>query len=141
MSKIDAFLQQFEDIDLPKLEIKELLKYYWGIHNKRSELENSAKKLKAKEGDICDVIGQIMKDRGQTSSGKTEFGEAHFRKTEKVITNDAAAFRAWLQENPEQIDILGNSPYTQDKMKEMVGDGELPPGTDWYREQKVVVKK
>lgn len=147
MSKIDEFLEMFEVIDLTGLKIRELLRYYQAVNNKRSELEGSVKKLKAVEDTIKGHIGQIMKDCGQTSSGKTEFGEAHFRISNSITTKDAPVFIEWLRKNPDQLSILGTKPYTQDKMKEMIGydkDKELPdlpPGTEWYREQKVVIKK
>lgn len=148
MSKIDDFLKKFDETYiLHEIEPAQLIKFYHQINDKQSAMVKDAKKLKAAEDTIKNVIGLIMKDRGQTSSGKTEYGEAHFKIFNSITTKDAPVFIEWLRENPDQLNILSTKPYVQDKMKEMVGydkDKELPdlpPGTEWYREQKVVIKK
>ena len=148
MSKIDDFLKQFDAAyNLGTMEPAQLIHLYRQINDKRSAMDKDAKKLKAKEEAIKSAVGQLMKDREQTSSGKTAYGEAHFKTSNSITTKDAPIFIEWLRENPDQLNILGTRPYTQDKMKEMVGYDkdkelpELPPGTEWYREQKVVIKK
>ena len=148
MTKIEDFLKKFDaTYQLDKMEPAILIKLYRQINDKRSGMAKDAKLLESKEKQIKDTIGQILKDRGITSSGKTDFGQAYLTTVTKIVTKDKIAFREWLKMNPEHNDCLLATPFKQESLQEMVGydkDEELPdlpPGTEWFREKKVVIKK
>lgn len=137
----DEFLEKIDDIDFESCGFDALASAYKKINEKRAALEKFCKALKAREDKIKHTILTRMIQQ-KLESVKTKSGHLSKKTVSSIITQDYDVFLEWLKNNPETMEVLSKKPYTQDKIKEYIGDdGTCPPGLDIYREIKLAIRK
>ena len=113
------------------IPLSELVAHYRELQQRKKDL---AETHKIETDPLTQAIAKAQQDilaalaaQGQTSA-KTEGGHAIMVQKHSFSVEDPAAFRAWLAENPEGVNLMTNS-VSKEALECWINDGkQLPPG-------------
>lgn len=140
MSKLQDLLTEKMDVLSPFVCLQTAYKKVAAL---RAEADKVVKQLKAREEELKTLIkDKLVKEK--MSSTKTNMGTASNYTFSTVVVDDPEALKDWIGEDyPNRRYLLTESPCTKAKLAELAEEDEkdLPPGTKWYREVRVSIKK
>lgn len=113
------------------IPLSELVAHYRELQQRKKDLAETHKiemdPLTAAIATAQQEILAALAAQGQTSA-KTEGGHAIMVQKHSFSVEDPTAFRAWLAENPEGINLMTNS-VSKEALECWINDGkQLPPG-------------